>query len=161
MQLRTILRGGALFLGATAATFGLAACGGDDDGGGGGTGTDDEYVGAICGALLTFQDDITKVIADSSGDETDEEAAELLVKPLEAYVSNLKKAKPPSDVKEYHEDIVKKTEDAVKQIKDDKNLDAFDEIGDPKEPPQDIKDRLDAAASKNADCIKADFSFGS
>lgn len=103
---------------------------------------------------------MTKVIADASGDETDEEAAVLLVKPLEAYVKNLKKANPPSDVKEYHEDIVSKTEDAVKKIKDDKNLDAFNDIGDPKDPPQDIKDRLNDAASKNQDCIKADFTFG-
>jgi len=161
MQFRTILRSGALLLGAGVATFGLAACGGDDDsGGGGGSGTDEAYVGAICSALLTFQDDVTKVIADASGDETDEEAAVLLVKPLEAYVKNLKKANPPSDVKEYHEDIVSKTEDAVKKIKDDKNLDAFNDIGDPKDPPQDIKDRLNDAASKNQDCIKADFTFG-
>lgn len=48
MQFRTILRSGALLLGAGVATFGLAACGGDDDsGGGGGSGTDEAYVGAI------------------------------------------------------------------------------------------------------------------
>lgn len=160
MQFRTYLRGGALFLGLGAAAFGLAACGGDD-GGGGGTGSDEQYVGAICSALLTFQDDLAKVVAGAKGDETDEEAAKLIVEPLEKYLSNLKKAKPPADVKEYHNDVVAKTTDAVKKIKEDKNLDAFNEIQDSKEPPQKIKDRLNAAAEKNEDCVKADFTFGS
>jgi hypothetical protein len=146
-----------LLVGAIAAAFGLAACG-DDDGGGGGS--DEAYVAAVCAAVLAFQDDINEILLDpENADATEEEATELFLKPLEDYVGRLKRANPPSDVKPYHDQVVDSADAALKRVREEGTLDAFDDVAEPDDPPQAVRDRLRAAAAANDDCVEADFTF--
>ena len=138
------------------AGFGAAACGGDDGGGG----SDAEYVSAVCGAVLQFQDDFTEVIEGATGDETTEEAVELFVEPLENYVANLKEANPPEDIEGYHSEVVQTTEDALNRVKEENSLDALNDVGEPEPPSEEIQARLESAAAEDENCQEADFTFG-
>jgi serine/threonine protein kinase len=122
---------------------------------------DEAYVASVCGALLTLQEEFAEIIAASTGGETEAEAAALLLGPLDRYVLNLKRASPPEDLKPYHDEVVRTTENAVNQVRREGNLSAFDDAPEPSEPPQKVQDRLNAAAAANTDCQRADFAFGS
>ncbi len=151
-----------LLLGAAALTFGFVACGDDDDdgGGGGGDGTDEGYVAALCEAFAQLQTDITDIVEDpDNADASEEDAVDLFLGPLEDYVENLDNANPPGDVEQYHDQLVDSAREAVDRVREEGNLDAFTELEDPEEPPQDIQDRLQAVADSNQDCIDAGFTF--
>lgn len=154
------LRTATLLVGAAAVAAGAIACGDDDDGGGGGGGSDEEYVAAICDAFLQFQNDITDIINDpDNADATEEEAVDLFLEPLEAYVDALDDANPPSDVESYHNQLVDSAREAVNRVREEGTLEAFDELAEPEEPPQEIQDRLQAVANENPTCVEADFTF--
>jgi hypothetical protein len=84
----------------------LAACGddGDDDppAGNGGTGTDEEYLKAICSGTSEFSNAlITKTTA--------EEIAQV----IEDFIADMKAANPPADLVEYNTEFVKYLEDSL------------------------------------------------
>lgn len=133
----------------------FAACGGD---GGGGIGTDDEYVEDLCQAFKSMQEDMDSLFEDLS-DETDEQKiAEAFAGPFEELVNGLKKARPPADVKPYHDQLVDSFEQAVNAIKDG-DLNALDSVDEISDPPADIQARLEKAAEDNKTCQEVDFAF--
>jgi hypothetical protein len=148
------------FSAGTIAALGLfaAACGDDDSGGssGGGNGSDASYVSAVCKAQLKLEDAFST--SDPSKVTDAKSAIEMYTKPLDQYVKDMKAANPPKDVKTYHDQLVKAFEDATAKLKKDSNPAALGDINSP-EPPQAIKDRLTKAATADADCQKAGFSF--
>jgi len=156
---------------AAAAMLGLllAACGGDDDddggssfsGGGGGSGSDKDYVAAMCKASLKFQNSLEEAATkDPSKISNPDEAFKVLSGPLDAFLADIKKANPPKDVKTYHDKVVKALSDASSKLKKDKDITAFATLGDSlADAPQEISDRLDKVAQDNPDCEKAGFTF--
>ena len=84
----------------------FAACGddGDDDppAGAGGTGTDEEYLKAVCSGTSEFSNAlITKTSAEEIGEV------------IKAFIDDMKAANPPADLVEYNQQFVKYLEDAV------------------------------------------------
>ena len=84
----------------------LAACGGDDDNeppnGSGGTGTDEEYLKAICSGTSEFSNAlITKTSAEEIGEV------------IKTFIDDMKAANPPADLVDYNQQFVKYLEDAV------------------------------------------------
>lgn len=141
-----------------------AACGGDDSSGGNpagaGSGSDEAYVAAICKAQARFFESFDKAMSDPSKLNDPKEAAKLFIGPFEQLEKDVKAARPPKDVKEYHDQMVKAISGASTQLKDSKDITTLDLESDIKDPPQEITDRLQKIAEKNEDCQKADFSFG-
>lgn len=147
------------------ALMAVAACGGDDGGSGGpggpggnvGTGSDENYVAALCKASKQFSDDLAKITADPSKLKNPDDIGDAFAEPFDAFAKAVSKAKPPSDLKEYHGQFVKTLNDTSKKMKDSKDgsfLSAFGETDFP-EPPQAAKDRLEKVAAKNKDCKEA------
>ena len=106
----------------------FAACGDDDSGrsvsnpGGGGstnggTGSDAQYVSAVCKAANKFTDDLSTASKDPSKLSDPTALANAFQKPLEDYLAALKQAKPPSDVKQFHDALVKALDDALASLK--------------------------------------------
>src|SRR6185369_9650287 len=87
------------------AAMGFAACGDDDDGGSGGS--DESYVASICSASLKAKNAIDKATTGLKSDAKDEDVVKAFTGPLDDYVKAIKAAKPPSDVKSYHDSVVK------------------------------------------------------
>lgn len=141
----------------------LGACGDDDDGGsgGGGGGNDEDYVAAICKAGKSFQEDIFAALEDIDLDASEEEQMEAFVGPFEDFANAIEDARPPSDLRDWHGDVVDAINNMVKELKDG-NLEALEDSDDPiGDPPAGAADRLQAIADKNPDCQEADFDFGS
>ncbi|MBA4180909.1 MAG: hypothetical protein C0506_10010 [Anaerolinea sp.] len=170
MKLRKIGVWAVLGAFALTAAIGLAACGGGDDDGGdgggggiassGGTGSDEKYVADLCKATLDFSKAMDKVTADPSKLNNASDISKAFSAPFEDYAKAVAKAKPPKDLKEYHDNVVKALNDASKAIKGGGNLDALGALGDDlPDPPQATQDRLQKIADKNKDCADADFSF--
>lgn len=140
----------------------FAACGGDDNGGGGGSGSgsDEDYVAAICKAGLNFTKDLEEVFKDPSALADEKKAMEKLADIFEDFANDFAKAKPPADLKDWHNDASKQLKDGVKQIKDG-DLESGIFAGDTPfpEPPAEAGERLQKAAESNKDCIEADFAF--
>lgn len=158
---RTIMGGAAAAMAALALVF--AACGGDDDGGssgnGSGSGTDQAYVAAICKAQLGFFQDLDKAINESTGDETEAQVVEILTPALDRWVAGIRNARPPADIRDYHNEVVRVASDAVNRIKETKSVDALDTLDSIPEAPAAVRDRLNAIARDNKDCQEVDFSF--
>ncbi|HJP41592.1 MAG TPA: hypothetical protein QGF35_07790 [Dehalococcoidia bacterium] len=134
----------------------FAACGGDDDDGANGRGGSDEsYVSAVCGAAVHFLatfDDIDNADPD--------ELLELLIESTEHYLETLEGINPPSDIEDFHGEVVKAFEDLLKAFEEGDDSVLLSE-GDPfPEPPAEVAARLNALAEQNEDCIEADLSFG-
>jgi hypothetical protein len=174
---------------AIVACFGLfaAACGDDDSGGksvsapgggtsggstnnsggnsvsapgGGGSGSDEAYVSTICKAAAKFGDDMSAATKDPSKLSDPTAVANAFTKPFEDYVNALKGAKPPSDVKDYNDKIIKALDDALASLKQTGDLSSLSSFGDNiPEPPKAAADRLENVAKGNADCQKAGFDF--
>lgn len=172
MKIRTLLL--SLSLAAVAAiSLTAVACGGDDDNSGSksdstssssdtktnsGTGSDEQYVSALCKAAAKMQDSITKV--DASKIKSADDAVNAMTGPIEQFVKDLKAAKPPKDVQEYHNAVVKKMSDAVDALKKNKDPNAFGaDFGEIPTPSASVKDRLQKIVDKNEDCKKADFTL--
>ncbi|MCE7929476.1 MAG: hypothetical protein HUU14_05900 [Dehalococcoidia bacterium] len=154
----------------------LVACGGDDDDDGGGsdsgssanikTGSDEDYVGDMCKAFDAYAAGLTKaMLSMGTSDSPDiEKMMKALVEPMEDFAGALAKMKPPADMKDWHVASIKSINDAVKTLKDSKDLeslDAIEDLGnfDMAEMPAGAEERLGKLAAKNKDCQKADL-FG-
>jgi hypothetical protein len=149
----------------------LGACGGDDDSGGsngggvtsGGSGSDADYVKAICVGFNKYIADFTAAIAKDPTNATDPAKAMKASAPMLSDLADaVSKAKPPKDVKSYNDQLVKSMRDAAQQAKDGK-ITSFDQLGsignDVPEPSQAIKDRLSKAASGVSECSSGGFSL--
>ena len=150
----------------------LAACGGDDDssdsssgdsssGGSIATGSDEKYVADICKAAAQFFDEVQKATSSASASASEEDVMKAFQKPFETFASNLEKAKPPKDLKDWHAQAVKQIKSFAEAIKKgDFEALANSENVFP-DPPQDVVDRLEKIAASNTDCQRADVTFGS
>lgn len=138
----------------------LGACGDDDDGGsGGGSGSDEDYVAAICDASKTLQEDILASLEDIDLDAPEDEQLEAILGPFEDFANAVEDANPPSDLEDWHGDVVDAINDMVEQLKDG-NLEALENSEDPiGDPPAAAAERLQAIAENNPDCAEADFDF--
>lgn len=125
--------------------------------GGGGTGSDASYVAALCKASKTFSDDMTKVTKDPSKLTDPKDIAKAFVEPFDAFAKAVSKAKPPSDMKEYHSQMVKVLNDIVAQLKSGNSDSMTTTFNDLPQPPQGLQDRLQKAAAKNTDCVDSGF----
>ncbi|MEO6397080.1 MAG: hypothetical protein ABIP13_01310 [Tepidiformaceae bacterium] len=160
MKIRKYTRWALLSAAALLAMVALAACGDDDDssGGGnvigGGSGGDEAYVADICKATQKFSDDISALTKDPTKLKDPNDIGALFAGPFETFAKSVSKAKPPSDLKDYHSQVVKTLNDASKQIKESKDLSALSALGDSAipEPPTAAKDRIQKVAEKNKDC---------
>lgn len=147
---RTVFwRRATLALGIFLATSGLiAACGG-----GSSEASDEGYVKAICESNDVLEEVIGAAIAAAfAGDEepdTDEMASA-----FEKWLDALEDANPPSDMEQYHDALVDGVREAVDALKSgDGDFESiFDGIEEPEEPPQEILDRLNAAAETVSEC---------
>jgi len=160
------LRASLVAAGLVAATSFLlvfAACGGDDSstssGGSSGTGSDNQYVSALCKSMLTFQDSLTSATKDPSKLTDPTAIAKAFTAPFEQLLKDLKAAKPPKDVKDYHDKVVAEFSKATDALKKGGDLSALSNMGDLPNPPKEVSDRLQKVADKNADCKKADVNF--
>jgi hypothetical protein len=138
----------------------FAGCGGDDDGGSGGSGSDESYVAAICKAGVEFSKALEEVFKDPSALTDEDKAIEKLSDAFEDFANAFAKAKPPADLKDWHEDAAKQLKDGAKQLKDG-DLEGGIFAGDSPfpEPPAEVGERLSKIAETNKDCQEADFSF--
>jgi hypothetical protein len=153
----------------------LAACGGDDDddGGGGGnstttsgggnittsggTGSDEDFVADICKAGKQFAADFQTALKDLGTNASDpNKIAEKLTKPVEDFVKAFAKAKPPKDLKDWHEQATSQMNLLVKNLKENNDFSAFEEQDQPfPDPPANAEERLSKVAEKNKDCQDA------
>lgn len=138
----------------------FASCGGDDDssgGGGGGTGSDEAFVADICKAGAKFSKAMESLQKDLAKETDVDKLAEKASKPFQTFADEFSKAKPPSDLKEWHESTSTSLKAAAKGLKDG-DFDALD--GDiMTSPPGDAADRLAKVADGNKDCQEADLAF--
>lgn len=151
------------------ALMAVAACGDDDDStasgpgaSSGGSGSDSDYVAALCSATKKFSDDLAVVTKDPTKFQGADDIGKLFGPPFDAFAKSVAKAKPPSDLKDYHSQVVKTLNDAAAKIKTSKDLSALAALGDSTipDPPQSVKDRLQKVAEKNKDCTDSGFDFG-
>lgn len=117
--------------------FGLAVgCGGDDDDGGGGgggqkTSNPEEYATAVCDAIGDKVADIEAVMGDEAEFEDPDQLKDAIDKAqpvIKDLAKDLDKIEPPSDIKDWHESMVKSmsaASDLLGRLKDvlDKPLD--------------------------------------
>ena len=96
----------------------FASCGGDDDSGGGGTGSDAAFVSDICKAGAKFSKSMDNLQKDLANEKDVDKLAEKASKPFETFAAEFSKAKPPSDLKEWHENTSKGLTAASKSLKD-------------------------------------------
>lgn len=140
----------------------LTGCGGDDDGGGGSAlgGSDERYVADICAAGLQFQEDLLEAIGEHGEDE--ERFAEALAEQFERLAKAFSDARPPNDIREWHESTTSQLDEFASQLKAGRDLDAIGEELDDSlltSPPEDAAARLQTIAANNSDCEAAGFSF--
>jgi len=165
---RWILYAGVATLAIGAMAF--TACGGDDDDGGGGdsgssssggTGSDEKFVADICKAGAKFSKDLEKATANLGNSTDPKKAAQSLAEPFEDFSNAFAKAKPPKDLKEWHDAAADKLKEAAASLKKgDLEADIFTQDEPFPDPPKEASDRLTKIADKNKDCQDADFSFG-
>jgi len=149
---------GLAFAFAGALTAGLVACGGSDDSGTGDrAGTDEEYVAAICSAAAKFDESAMAIVGNLVDEDAEpKKAAAALAKPVSTLVSDFKKAKPPEDLKAYHEELVRAATSVEKLLKQG-DLDAA-LAGDPfPEGSGAVEARLKRIAASNDDCVESGF----
>lgn len=158
----------------------FAACGGGDDddddgedgsgdggsssnnplggGSGGGTGSDEKYVGDLCKATLKLTNAFQSINPADLGDES--KIFDILEKPYEEFVDAMEDAKPPKDLKDYHDEALRQFRAALKAIEDE-DQEELDRIFDAElpDPPAGVEERLDKVARDNKDCADAGVSF--
>ncbi len=156
----------ALFAGAV-----MSACGGDDSGGSssGGpgnvqTGSDEAFVTDICKAFTTFADSLGQATKDmGSGSSADlSKLMATMAKPYEQLAKDFAKAKPPSDLKDWHSQASKALTDMADKLKNSKDPSALSELGNAPVPdmPKSADERLSKLAANNKECQKGEQIFG-
>jgi hypothetical protein len=140
----------------------FGACGGDDDdsgdsGGSSGSGSDEDFVSAICKAGLKFSKAMDSLEKDLKNETDFSKIAEKASEPFNDFANDFAKAKPPSDLKEWH----KTTSDGLKAAAKGLEDGDFEALTDSLDltPPEDAAERISKAAEGNKDCDEAEFSF--
>jgi len=133
-----------------------AACDGDDNGG---SGSDEDYVAAICAAQLKFQQAGEDLEDELAAVENEEDAIDLILGPLGELISDFEDANPPGDAEAYHNLVVDSFREMERTLQEEKSIAALDELEELPDPPADVSARLDAIAAENQDCIDAGFTF--
>ena len=131
---------------------------GDSGPGGSPSGSEEKYVGSICKATLNFTKALEKINPADFADE--DKVFEVLEEPYEDFVNDLEDAKPPKEMKEYHEQALKQLKAGLKAIKD-KDQTAIEAAfsADFPEPPANVEARMQKAAADNKDCTEAGVTF--
>ena len=136
----------------------FAACGGDDDSSSGSSssngksdatktsdstgdkktgdanpgavsGTDKEYVKDVCVVFNTYMEAVFKAISSDPSLSGDSDAIiKKIGPPLEAFGKGVAKARPPKDVKKYHDELVKTVNDTAAKLKSGK-IKSLSELG--------------------------------
>lgn len=164
-------------------SLGLVACGDDDDHGGGvagpgstgsnatkssggsssgggasapGSGSEKAYVADLCKASKDFQTAMTKLTSDPSKLSDQNAAMKAFAEPFENFANAVSRAKPPSDVKDYHNQVVKALQDVVAKLKKG-DPEALNSLGDTAipTPPASLSDKYDKLAKDNKDCANS------
>jgi hypothetical protein len=132
-------------------SFALIACGnGDDDA------TDEEYVRDLCIATNDFLDalfeDLFELLFAAEFDpEAEEEFAEAAAGLFRDFADDLSGISTPPDVRQYHDQWVASIERVTQELEAG-NIEAFEEFDEDLEFPQEIEDRLAAAAADVPEC---------
>ena len=130
-------------------TMVVLGCSGD-----GGSGSDEEYVEAICVATDELSDVILQVFSAPSRDNV----GEIMTDAYRGYRDALRDANPPDDMEQYHGELVAIVEEAVDLLDAGGNPDeAFAATGDLEDPPQAVQDRLTEAAQNVEACEGSEF----
>ena len=118
-----------------------------------GSGSEKAYVAELCKASKDFQTAMTKITADPSKLSDQSAAMKAFTEPFENFANAVSKAKPPSDVKDYHNQVVKVLNDTVAKLKKGDPA-ALQSLGDTNipTPPANISDKYDKLAKDNPDC---------
>jgi hypothetical protein len=119
---------------------------------------DEEYVDGVCTAVLDFNNEVERLGLENP-EATEEEAAELVIEPLDVYIAALKDLDPPDDAEDFHNEVVALTEEVRDRIEAEGNLDALAET-EPAEAPADVRDRLNGIVAENETCQEAGFTIG-
>ncbi len=127
-----------------------AACGGGDDGNNADESpttpasdpvSDEEYLKVICTGTQGFTDALIS-----------QTTAEGIAKSITDFIASLKSTTPPSDLQQFHKDIIKYLEDSVS---DPTSLVTKKRP----QPPDKVRDRLAAKEASVTECAKAHY-FG-
>lgn len=143
----------------------FGACGGDDDdsgdsgnnGGSSGSGSDEDFVSAICKAGVKFSKAMDSLEKDLKNETDFSKIAEKASEPFEDFANDFAKAKPPSDLKDWHKTTSDGLKAAAKGLKDG-DFEALSDSLDLK-PPADAAERISKAAEGNKDCEEAELNF--
>lgn len=142
------------------APMALVACGGGD---GGGTGSDEDYVRDVCGAMAKFDEGLDDLLGSSpsSLDEIEELTKDMgsLFKDM---ANDLDDANPPADAKEANDALVSFLKEAAETLESG-DIEAIDSLGEEPEfsLPEDVEARLSAVAEDIEECDDLDTPFGS
>ncbi|MGE0601799.1 MAG: hypothetical protein AB7J35_20655 [Dehalococcoidia bacterium] len=122
--------------------------------GGGGDGSDKEFVTDLCDATTQLKTDFAAAVKDASGQTDSGKAVDRLIPPLEAFVKAFDDAKPPKDLKEWHNAASDQLAAAVEKFKTEKTLASLEGFGDSPvpDPPADAKARLREVAQNIDAC---------
>lgn len=124
-----------------------------------GTGSDQQYVAAVCKAMMKFQDSVSKVTADPSKLTNASDISKAFSGPFDQLISDMKGAKPPKDIKSYHDQVVAQLSKANDSLKNGGDINSLSSLGDLPSPPQAVQDRLQKVADSDPDCQTAGINF--
>lgn len=138
------------------------SCGGDESSSSGGDGTDKGFVKAVCSAVNRFRTDATEQIATNPGSLGSEESlSKIMAKPFARFVENFSEAKPPADLKEWHDTATEELERVLKEVNAGKGGgEIFQDSTLFIEPGAEQQERLLAAADGVSECEGATVIFG-
>lgn len=157
MFFRDFTRHALLLPGAIAiAGLSLVACGDDD--GGSGNGSDEDYVATVCGAMVTFGEEVEDVLADLDPNDT-AASIDAFGEVFANLIDDLEDANPPSDVEDAHNQLLASFRDAQDAFEED-GLEAFEtfQVEDIQLEP-DVEERLAAVAAETEECDSAEGLF--
>lgn len=127
----------------------FTACGGGSGGGGGGS--DERYVRDVCSAFSAFNTSTTKLLEDEELLADEGKLGEEFGKLITDLAERLSRAKPPSDVRTYHDQLVAEFKRLGDRIGSG-DFSGFESGPEIPEPPQAVQDRLRAVAEKTKEC---------
>jgi hypothetical protein len=112
----------------------VAACrgGGDDNTGAikvtGDTGSDQQFAADVCKAYRSFTTELTRVLQDTGNIKSPDDLTKRYAGPFDTLARAFAKAKPPKDLKEWHEAAAKQLADVAGRLQKG-NLDAAAGLG--------------------------------
>lgn len=146
----------------------FAACrgGGGDDTGDikvtGDTGSDQQFVAAVCKAYKSFNTELTRVLQDTGNIKSPEDLTKRYAGPFDTLARAFAKAKPPKDLKDWHEGAAKQLADVAARLQKG-NLDAAAGLGANPIPSLPASagaaERLNSVVGTTKECKDVGFTF--